>query len=1109
MIWTAFKYITRFSIILLGGIACGFLFTDDGNRWLIEQAALQYEIEVQGVKGSLRDELCVESLDYVTEPSLRISVNDLCVSVNLTTTLMSGQPRLASVSAGQLSVTTENLPSPTDEVLAPIEIPPMPLRAVVQQLTVDALQFNEQRIDDILVRNMRLSPLQTRLETLVFKTQDIAVETRLSMKQGLTRQSLQLQGSLTANMTNDKAVVEALSALNFSASGSPDNLAIEVTSKQGDIRGIVDITRPDWPFQTQLTLAPLSLADYGLNQNVNGNTTVTGDAQNLTFTGELISQDNSLQFSGSKAAEQLQLQIVFEDFPLVLEALAPQALESTLTGTVSIATNLAFDRLRIELAEMATPFTKSPVSGNADIELADSLVRVSKIRLTSGEGSLTGEADYRSVAQWQLTFIAEKLALGYSSSTFNDIYSEVSGAVALSADTAKIDLTLIDTGFDQLHLDQTRFQLNLQTDTWLRTEASGVSWGSDQELGDLTLQLTGELNESELSFRAGPAALTIAAEGHLARSAEQLTLTLEQLTASTDNPTIGPEPFIELATPSVMEWSTDAGLNGELALVNRLGGNAALVINTATDRGSLTLTQWQTPSYPVGFTGYSFSTLISGNLTTQALSTGTFTGSLLANELILTGLPESFPDLETEQGSLQFELQAQGQTSTMTLHGSIPELFEITGNASRDLNLDKTDANLQLRLLYPDLMAPFISPWGSRPTGSISANMQYQSSGSVEQLTGTAQWLNGSLDLETLGLTLNDITMSMDSGSAASITVLATAKDANGQPIDITGSIDNPLSANPEVQLSIRSTQAQLIDRTDARALVTSDVNYKYRQNIHQINGAIDVLEAKYTLSALPQTAILPSDDVEILGADPQQARQQLLMDLTINLSENTSFEAFGLKTDLSGRLNYLAAPGTPEALKGTLKTHKGTFGIYGQSLAITRGQLIFDGPLDDPLVDVIAKKDVRTDRQNYVIAVNVQGYASDLSTRITSTPTLPEADALSLLLTGQRLSDTSTENNFNVRSAGVNLGLSGTRFLTDRIVQKTGLDELTFSSTADDVEIGAGRQINDNLFLRYTYGSFSRIGGILIDYELTDNLRLRANTGDKESLEVQYIFPQ
>ena len=54
-------------------------------------------------------------------------------------------------------------------------------------------------------------------------------------------------------------------------------------------------------------------------------------------------------------------------------------------------------------------------------------------------------------------------------------------------------------------------------------------------------------------------------------------------------------------------------------------------------------------------------------------------------------------------------------------------------------------------------------------------------------------------------------------------------------------------------------------------------------------------------------------------------------------------------------------------------------------------------------------------------------------------------------------------------------------------------------------MEVGAAVRLNRNLYLRYTYGVFSLLGGVLLRYRFSKRFSVQAKTGDAHSIEIRY----
>ena len=79
---------------------------------------------------------------------------------------------------------------------------------------------------------------------------------------------------------------------------------------------------------------------------------------------------------------------------------------------------------------------------------------------------------------------------------------------------------------------------------------------------------------------------------------------------------------------------------------------------------------------------------------------------------------------------------------------------------------------------------------------------------------------------------------------------------------------------------------------------------------------------------------------------------------------------------------------------------------------------------------------------------------------------------------------------------------------ITAEIQAKLGLDELSVTGKdLDTASVVAGKRVTRDLYLEYNYGLFSRIGGLLVNYQLSERLSLQAQSGTADSPELIYKF--
>jgi translocation and assembly module TamB len=286
-----------------------------------------------------------------------------------------------------------------------------------------------------------------------------------------------------------------------------------------------------------------------------------------------------------------------------------------------------------------------------------------------------------------------------------------------------------------------------------------------------------------------------------------------------------------------------------------------------------------------------------------------------------------------------------------------------------------------------------------------------------------------------------------------------------------------------------------------------------------QLAGRVQVQEGHVEYEPSPPGQL--GDDVVVIGWRSESEEKRagaagtpaLTLDLAVDLGEHLTFTGEGLDAALTGRVTVVTGPDGTLRGRGTIRTLYGTYYAFGQRLTVDRGRLIFDGPLANPALDVLAL------RKNLPVeaGVEVTGTVKVPQVRITSNPPVSENEALAWLITGQGLSGAAAAGNSLAllsAASGVVLGSKG-KPLTTRIAERVGLTDIslessgTASGTSSSPLAGQvvvlGKRISDRLTIGYEQGLALASSALRIEYALTRTLTLRAEAGASSSLGLVY----
>jgi len=230
-------------------------------------------------------------------------------------------------------------------------------------------------------------------------------------------------------------------------------------------------------------------------------------------------------------------------------------------------------------------------------------------------------------------------------------------------------------------------------------------------------------------------------------------------------------------------------------------------------------------------------------------------------------------------------------------------------------------------------------------------------------------------------------------------------------------------------------------------------------------------------------------------------------LDVHLNLGDNLEVRAQGLEGKLTGHVDFATTDDGELRAWGKVQTLNATFFAYGQKLQVDPGILVFDGPIDNPTLQVTAW------RRNMAVEAGVQvsGTVRAPRVQIVSQPPVPEGERISWLVLGRPPSDaTKADLGMLQVAAGALLARGDTMPLDRRIARAFGLDELTLRGTgeAQDRVVALGKRLSDKLYVSYEQGIGTVASNLVkMDYSLSRRWSLRAETGTSSGGGLFYRF--
>ncbi len=398
--------------------------------------------------------------------------------------------------------------------------------------------------------------------------------------------------------------------------------------------------------------------------------------------------------------------------------------------------------------------------------------------------------------------------------------------------------------------------------------------------------------------------------------------------------------------------------------------------------------------------------------------------------------------------------------------------------------------------------------------GQIAGDVRISGLLSKPEVSGTARLSNGQVHLPEAGVTLDAITLNMQAAGAERMAITGSMRAGQGV-LNANGVLSLANLPQWRANVALSGNNLKLMDTHEVQALVSPNLQIQAGPEDVTITGTVLIPETTVSLREFPATTNVRSDDVIIVGRRGQQqgvsgvlVRETPLNinpNVTIELGEKVKFTGFGLDARLTGKLRVLRTRQDIVA-QGVLNVVDGVYKAYGQNLSIERGRLLFNGPIDNPGLDVRAVREV--EGGDVQVGIELAGTVQRPESSLFSSPQQTQSDTLSYLLTGRAMSTVSGDQSSLLMDAITGLGIAGGESLAQQIGGGLGLDDVGLTSrdgNFDQSELSLGKRLGPRLYVRYIVSLFDSLQRVAITYQINKRLQLQAESGIYQGLDLIY----
>ena len=486
-------------------------------------------------------------------------------------------------------------------------------------------------------------------------------------------------------------------------------------------------------------------------------------------------------------------------------------------------------------------------------------------------------------------------------------------------------------------------------------------------------------------------------------------------------------------------------------------------------------------------------------------------------------LPDSFILVTTKKGKKERIAYHQGRVVlkfkgnkvdvtthiNISKHGIVTSKSVVTLVPSTGQHRIQGEANFDVTELawaqefFPDI---------ARLQGKISSKISYNGLLKKPNFRGELRLDNGRFAIPDAGTQLSGITILVKTTRPNQATIKGSLTTGGGK-LNIDGSLKINKVNDWLADLSLKGSNLRFMNTHEIQAFASPDLRLKISPSLARITGIFHIPKGHITLSELPETAIYESDDVVFVGDDKQtdSSKEQplrILPNVTISLGNDITFEGFGLNASLNGKLN-VSHNRQSILSRGTLIVKNGEYRAYGQSLTIEHGVLVFNGPVSNPGLNIRATRiiPVTDGFEDLKVGINLAGTLQKPKSSVFSDPPKSESDALSYLITGQSLSNTSGDQAQLLLQAVRSLGITSGSTMLSRISGNIGLDDLNIITYSDykKNKLQLGKRLGPNLYIRFITGLFDSFHKIAVDYKLGSKWSLQAESGESQGMDFIY----
>jgi translocation and assembly module TamB len=279
-----------------------------------------------------------------------------------------------------------------------------------------------------------------------------------------------------------------------------------------------------------------------------------------------------------------------------------------------------------------------------------------------------------------------------------------------------------------------------------------------------------------------------------------------------------------------------------------------------------------------------------------------------------------------------------------------------------------------------------------------------------------------------------------------------------------------------------------------------------------EITGDIRIDRARIDLPKKEGPTL--SNDVVVVGREQPPSRQSSLpftpqVKVNIDFGDRFFLKGQGVDARLTGRIALNATETGLPVARGEVRVAEGSYAAYGQRLQIDKGVLTFNGPIDNPALDILALRK----NQQVQAGVAITGTVLNPVVKLVSIPEVPDSDKLAWLVLGHGL-DQAGGKDFDLLNAAASsiLARGESVSLQSQIAGRAGLDEFRVSGQGqlEDTIVTLGKKLSSDVYVAYQRSVSGTTNVFTVKYKLSQRWSVQTQnspTGTAADLLFTFAF--